>query len=278
MLMTQLTPEARAAATYDAAADHFDHPALSFWDRYGCRTVDRLNLQPGATVLDVGCGSGASAIPAAKAVGTSGRVIGADLSEGLLNLAQAKTRHAGLDNTTFIRADMQALPYADGRFDAVICVFALFFVPDMAAQVAELWRMVKPGGVLAITTWGPNFLAPGSTLFWSAVGRHCPTLDGAYRPWDDLIHPPAVEALLRDGGVHRPAADAEAGTQAMSTPEDWWTIVLGSGFRWTVDQMDPETAARVRADNIAALCQAGTTAVETNVIYATARKPVHGSP
>ena len=59
----------KSAATYNAAADHFDDGPLAFWDRYGRKTIERLRLKPGSIVLDVGCGSGASAIPAAKAVG-----------------------------------------------------------------------------------------------------------------------------------------------------------------------------------------------------------------
>src|SRR6476660_6556936 len=59
----------KAEVTYNAAADHFDDGPLAFWDRYGRRTVERLSLSPGSLVLDVGCGSGASAIPAAIKVG-----------------------------------------------------------------------------------------------------------------------------------------------------------------------------------------------------------------
>ena len=55
------TAKAKAAATYNAAADHFDDAPLAFWDRYGRRTVERLGLAEGALVLDAGCGSGASA-------------------------------------------------------------------------------------------------------------------------------------------------------------------------------------------------------------------------
>src|SRR5262245_65427298 len=65
----------KAATTYNAAADHFDDGPLAFWDRYGRGTVERLRLKPGSVILDVGCGSGASAIPAGKAVGPNGRVI-----------------------------------------------------------------------------------------------------------------------------------------------------------------------------------------------------------
>ena len=84
----------------------YDHPANAFWDRYGRRTVDRLRLPVGARVLDVCCGSGASAIPAAEAVGTGGFVLGVDLAEGLLELARAKARERDLANVEFRAGDM----------------------------------------------------------------------------------------------------------------------------------------------------------------------------
>jgi len=65
MLQALEPGKVRAAEAYNAASDHFDDPALSFWDRYGLATIERLNLAVGASVLDVGCGSGASALPAA---------------------------------------------------------------------------------------------------------------------------------------------------------------------------------------------------------------------
>ena len=58
--------KAKTTDTYNSASDYFDHPSNTFWDRFGQITIDRLNLQPGQTVLDVCCGSGASAIPAAE--------------------------------------------------------------------------------------------------------------------------------------------------------------------------------------------------------------------
>src|SRR5712675_3742794 len=92
----------KAATTYNAAADHFDDGPLAFWERYGQRTVERLRLEPGSVILDVGCGSGASAIPAAIAVRPHGRVIAAGIAEDLagrrLALARAKAAAQKLEN------------------------------------------------------------------------------------------------------------------------------------------------------------------------------------
>jgi ubiquinone/menaquinone biosynthesis C-methylase UbiE len=99
----------KAATTYNAAADHFDDGPLAFWDRYGRRTIEGLALSPGSTVLDVGCGSGASAIPAAQRVGPNGHVIGVDLAERLLAMARAKAVEQRLENIELRGSDMEAL-------------------------------------------------------------------------------------------------------------------------------------------------------------------------
>ena len=112
----------KAATTYNAAADHFDDGPLAFWDRYGQRTIERLRLKSGSVVLDVGCGSGASAIPAGKVVGPHGRVIGADLADRLLAMARAKAAAQKLENIEFREADMEALGYPDASFSNAVAL------------------------------------------------------------------------------------------------------------------------------------------------------------
>ena len=81
-MATPVDAKQRASFTYNAAADFNDHPVNTFWEWYGQQTVSRLRLEAGAKILDVCCGSGASAIPAAKAVGSNGFVLGVDLACG----------------------------------------------------------------------------------------------------------------------------------------------------------------------------------------------------
>src|SRR6185295_18548140 len=218
--MDKITEPAKlkAATTYNAAADHFDDGPLAFWDRYGRETIERLRLQPGSIVLDVGCGSGASAIPAAKAVGPHGRVIGADLAERLLVMARAKADAQKLTNATFRQADMENLGYSDDSFDAVVCVFAIFFVPDMVKQVRELWRMVRRGGQIAITTWGPRMFEPGSAAWWAAVKQFQPGLYSTSNPWERITTVNAVRQLLVEGGINKAEVLAEDGQQALRSP------------------------------------------------------------
>jgi ubiquinone/menaquinone biosynthesis C-methylase UbiE len=262
----------RVAATYDAAADHFDDDPLAFWERAGRATVARLALPAGARVLDVACGSGASALPAAERVGPSGMVLAVDLASQLLALGRAKAAARGLANIEFRQADMERLDLEAHAFDAVICVFGIFFVDDMSALVASLWRLVRPGGQLAITTWGPRMFEPGSALFWTAIRQERPELYRAFNPWDRITDLEALRQMLRAGGIEVAEIVPEAGNQALSSPEDFWTVALGSGYRGTIDQLEPAARERVHQATLAALRAQDVRAIETNVIYALATK------
>jgi ubiquinone/menaquinone biosynthesis C-methylase UbiE len=263
----------KAEKAYNAAADYFDAEPLAFWARYGQRTVERLGLRRGARVLDVCCGTGASALPAAQAVGPEGRVIAVDLAGELLKLGGAKARAFGLQWVEFRRGDMTDLGFPDRQFDAVVCVFGIFFVPDMESQVAELWRLVRPGGQLAITTWGARFWSPAYEIWLEVVRRVRPALYTAFNPWDRITTPEAVRQLFHDGGTQLVEVVAEDGYQVLRKPEDFWTMALGSGLRWTIDQMGAELARQVKHEVLERLAAKGVDRVETNVIYAIAEKP-----
>lgn len=262
----------RAKATYNAAADRYDDAANSFWARYGRRSVERIRLGPGSEVLDVCCGSGASALVAAEEVGPTGRVLGVDLAQGMLALAQEKARAKGLRNVEFRVGDLIGLDVPDESFDAVICVFGIFFVPDMMAAARSLWSKVRPGGKLAITTWGPRFFEPAISAFWSAVREVRPDLYRGYNPWDRLCDPLALNRVLEGAGISGAEIIAEPGEHPIPTPESWWAAILGSGYRGTYDALDTEARERVKQANFAYVRGSGIRCVEANVVYAIAVK------
>ena len=272
--MTSATEEAkaRAARTYNSASDVYDDPANTFWERFGRRTVERLGLHAGDRVLDVCCGSGASALPAAAIVGPKGKVLGMDLAERMLETARAKARKRSLSNVEFRTGDMLDLRISD-RFDAVVCVFGIFFVPDMEAAARSLWDRVRPGGKLAVTTWGPRWFEPATSVFWSSVKKHRPDLYKGFNPWDRVCEPPSLRALLQGAGIPSPEVVAEEAAHPIATPEAWWAAVMGTGYRGTVDQLDPAAREDVRAVNLAYIRESGIRSVEANVVYAIAAKP-----
>jgi len=274
-----LTPKEaidRARTTYDAAADSFDSPALSFWDYFGRRTVARLDLREGQNVLDAACGSGASAVPAAKTVGPGGSVLGVDISERLLGLAERKAAQAGLANMKFKCSDMLALPNEDSGFDVVLCVFAIFFVPDMAGATRSLWQRVRPGGRLAITTWGSSLFEPGNSIFWNAVADVRPDLHKAFNPWDRISSPEGLQKMFAEAGIGAPEIEHEKRLQPVSTAQDWWTIVCGSGYRGTLEQLSAQEYDVVRQNNLTEFDKGGCRAIQIDALFSVATKPPDG--
>ena len=265
--------QARAAFTYNAAADFYDASPLSFWDYFGRRTIELATLPIGSRVLDVCCGAGASALPAAEVVGPTGNVVGVDLAKQLLESARAKAVQRRLGNIEFEVGDMLAIRFPVASFDAVVCVFGIFFVPNMAMAVSELWRRVRPGGKLAVTTWGPNFCEPANAAFWSSIKNVRPDLYKGFNPWDRINDPAGLRRILDEGGVASPNIIPENRLHPINSPEDWWTIVLGSGYRGTIEQLTLAERKKVKEANLALIRDEKISAVETNVLYALATKP-----
>jgi ubiquinone/menaquinone biosynthesis C-methylase UbiE len=263
----------RASATYSAAADHYTAPALGFWDHFGAETVRRLALPPGGAVLDVCCGAGASALPAARTVGPGGRVLGVDVADPLLQIARRRAAAEGLDQAEFRLADATGTGLPDASFDVVVCVFGVFFAADMPAFVREMARLVRPGGTVALTTWGPGLFEPASSVFWDAVRAQRPELYKAYNPWDSVTTAAAVASLLAGADLAEVTVESAAGRQLLPRPEDFWDVVLGSGYRATIDALPPDGQDAVRALVVEALRAGSVDRIRTHVLFGAGRRP-----
>ncbi|MEU3407404.1 methyltransferase domain-containing protein [Streptomyces sp. NPDC006670] len=109
--------------------------------------VAEFGVGPGERVLDAGCGTGRALTPLRAAVGAAGTVIGVDLTEGMLAAARRAGREA---DGTLLRADVARLPLRDGALDAVFAAGLIAHLPEPAANLRELARVVRPGGRLAL--------------------------------------------------------------------------------------------------------------------------------
>jgi 2-polyprenyl-3-methyl-5-hydroxy-6-metoxy-1,4-benzoquinol methylase len=114
--------------------------------------VRGLNIQPGMRVLDVACGTGNLALPAAR-VGAV--VTGVDIAPNLVEQARENAKREGL-TVQFDEGDAEKLPYEDASFDAVITMFGAMFAPRPELVAAELKRVVRPGGFIAMANWTPT--------------------------------------------------------------------------------------------------------------------------
>jgi demethylmenaquinone methyltransferase/2-methoxy-6-polyprenyl-1,4-benzoquinol methylase len=143
--------------------------------RWRERAADRTGLGPGDSALDVCCGTGDLALELARRVGPGGRVVACDFSERMLELARAKGDGAAAP-IEFEWADALELPYDDGSFDAVTVGFGVRNLADLDRGLAELARVLRPGGRLAILEITQPQRPPLSTFFSIWFDRLVPRL------------------------------------------------------------------------------------------------------
>ncbi len=105
-------------------------------------------IQRGESVLDLGCGAGFDAFVAAQLVGPGGRVVGVDLSREMLAVARASHAEAGFPQVEFREASIEALPFPDASYDVALSNGVLNLVPDKPGALAEIFRVLRPGGRL----------------------------------------------------------------------------------------------------------------------------------
>lgn len=260
----------RVVESYTHAADHFD--ALPFWHHYGRRTVALAGPARGGRVLDLCCGTGASALPAAEAVGPDGAVVGVDVTPALLEVARANAARQGLSWVRFEEADVTTLDVPASSFDLVQSVFGLFFVPDVPTLLARAWSWLAPGGALVTTVWGDVVLAPGEAWFWEAVRAEDPTLDHI-SPASTLSTSPALADVHRRAGLPPPVILRETWRMPLASADAFWPVVLGTSNRGAFEALAPEARRRVRAAVIDRLQRAGITGLDMEALIALVRRP-----
>lgn len=150
------------------------------------RLLDLLDLDAGAAVLAVGCGPGYEPERLAEAVGPSGRVFGVDISPDVVGMADE--RCSDVPQVSLQCADAAALPIADGSVDAAVASLVYEYAPDLPAAMADLYRVLRPGGVAGIisTDWG-------STV-WYASDRD--RMDRVVDAWMDMYVNPNLGSRL----------------------------------------------------------------------------------
>jgi ubiquinone/menaquinone biosynthesis C-methylase UbiE len=117
----------------------------------GHAVMAALQLLPGERVLDIGCGIGATPLALARAVGSSGQVVGADLLPAAIDVARRDPDPP--KNVTFLCGDVQSYPFPTGSFDAAFSRFGVMFFADPVTAFSNIWRALRPGGRLGFVCW-----------------------------------------------------------------------------------------------------------------------------
>ncbi len=154
----------RDASSYDPVVLEFDRWTMRFTAPLAEKLVSLAGLQAGQEVLDVGTGTGIVAFAAAPRVQPRGRILGVDLSHAMLDTAAAKARQVGLTNIHFQQMDAEKLQLRDASFHAVLSLYALLHFPHPDVALREMFRVLRPGGILVIAVGSGPPLTPAGIV------------------------------------------------------------------------------------------------------------------
>jgi ubiquinone/menaquinone biosynthesis C-methylase UbiE len=211
------------------------------------RLLERSMPQPGERVLELGCGPGDVGIAAAEYVGEAGEVVLSDVAPAMVAIATRRAGELGLRNTRTRVLDLEEIDEPDASYDVVVCREAIMLVGDPALAAREIRRVLRPGGRVALTVWGPRERNPWLGIVFDSVSAELGTPmppPGVPGPFS-LDDAGALAELLVDAGF----ADVEVGE--VPTPyhaasvDEWWTRTAAlAGPLAQRLAMLPEPAAR----------------------------------
>ncbi|MDQ2677429.1 MAG: class I SAM-dependent methyltransferase [Actinomycetota bacterium] len=229
----------RRAGEWERRAGIADAPA----DTYGGAAMDALGLGSGASVLDVGCGVGATVVELARRVAPDGRVIGVDVSDEMLAACGRTVGSAGVTGVELVRSDVVdgALDDLEGSLDAVFSRFGVMFFPEPQRAFTRLAGLLRPGGSLRCVVWGPIDANPwmfvpvlaAAGVFGAGPELPPPGRPGPFSLADaDLAAGLLAQAGLRDVGVE-PVTGLRLIPSAAPRPEIETLVAMGPlGDAW----------------------------------------------
>src|SRR5512135_1689893 len=215
-----------ASEPWNLVADGYAETTMLVFEQFADEAIAASKLKPHSTVLDVACGPGTLALRLAQ---HAEQVQGIDFSEAMLDIFRNKIEQAGHRNIALYCGDAQTLPYANNTFDAAFSLFGLMFFPDRKKGFAEIYRTLKPGGSIAITSWAPVDQSPAMMTMFGALRAIKPDLPPPQRSVTTLENPDLFRQEMQDASFRN--VEIRLVTKAFpvgTVPEFWDSMVKGS--------------------------------------------------
>ena len=182
------------------AAENYEKNIVTYtMSPFAALLLELGNPQAGEHVVDVACGTGIVARQAAPRVGAAGTVVAVDVNPAMLTVARSLPvpEGAAID---LREGSVLALPLSNNTFDLALCQHGLQFFPDRPAALRELFRVLRPGGRIAVSVWRSLEHQPASQLIWEAIARHLSTTTATLLPSFTLGDAGELRALLESAG------------------------------------------------------------------------------
>ena len=207
--------------------------------------LDRAGTRSGEHVLDVGCGAGTSTLALAEQVGASGRVLGIDISEPMLEAAGRRVAERRFANISLLKADAQTHPFGPVPFDRVVSRFGVMFFAEPVAAFRNLRGAMRPGGQLCFVCWAPLAENPHWRIPLEIVARRLgpPSQKAAHAPgpmaFSDVAY---LRGILEGAGFPAPRIDAQAVPLVGASPDEEAALacVMGPAANLLDERAAPE--------------------------------------
>jgi ubiquinone/menaquinone biosynthesis C-methylase UbiE len=231
------------AALFDKLVPVYDAAGPKMFTNFGRQLVDRAGIPPGSRILDAACGKGAVMFPALEAAGPSGEVLGIDISPAMVQWLAEEIQRRSIRNARAQVMDAEALEFPPNVFDYILCGLGIFFFPQVDLALAEFLRVLKPGGGIAVSTFGRE--DPCLAWFLPLVREYLPSAPG-----------PASQST--SGGAAGPVFNTAAGMHSLFTragfeqiqtvpfeltttytdEEEWWTSLWSVATRRSLEKIE----------------------------------------
>jgi SAM-dependent methyltransferase len=216
----------------------------------GDRLIERLDPEPGQTVLELAAGVGHVGFKAAERLGASGRLISTDFSPAMVERAREYGEERGLDNVDYRVLDAERMDLDDSSVDGVLCRFGYMLMADPGAALAETRRVLREGGRLSFAVWAEPERNP-----WAAVpGRtmvdlgHLPAPEPGAPGIFSLADPSRIAELVTRAGFGEPEIEEMHVDWGYRDADDHWrrTLELTGPISEVVEGLPPEERERAR--------------------------------
>ena len=232
---------------FDGAAAQYDRVGPPLFERAGARLVELLGVSSNTRVLDVGTGIGAALIPAAQ---RGASVTGIDVAEGMLAHAEQVAQKNKITNYQLLKMDAEHLEFPDDSFDIVACGFALFLCPSMDTALREMHRVLKTGGRVGVTVWGPAPFDPA----WKILSEQVRAYGIEVRMPNKVSYTEEeMRAMLERAGFIALETRIETLDAVYASEDEWWRFQFTTGARAALARLSGETRQKFRDEYLAKL-------------------------
>ncbi|MGI6393553.1 MAG: class I SAM-dependent methyltransferase [bacterium] len=264
------------AELFTKISKHYDQFGPQVFSSFGKTLAEIAEIKEGFSVLDIGCGRGASLIPAAKLVGTSGKVVGIDIAEGMITELKKELEIMEIKNIELFADDAETFEFKE-KFDVVLAGFSVSAFSNLRKIFKKFKELLKPKGRVAISNWD-KFAHEGWEWMAKAIREHISikTRTNAVTEEYQLDTALKMELFFKDMGLKNIKISTFEKLFYYKNELEWWESSFNSGMRGIFDKMDNKSLESLKKKLFKELSKIKTCdgiPYPAKAIFGTAQKP-----